>query len=128
MAKADSSNQQKTVDFSEGISAGLKYWLFFLACFLLLRYPVRLSILLGIAGGVAGGWIVAWWKTKEQPKNQQQVDVAKGSTPSLAGAEILTKPKDTKTKSDRQRRGILNSLGLVGRKDRSLKSRRKPKV
>jgi len=53
------------------IGTALKLSLFFLFCFIFLKYPVPLSILLAIAGGFAGGWVIGWWNTKDQPSDLQ---------------------------------------------------------
>lgn len=58
---------------SDGVDAGLKYWLFFLLGFSLLRYPAHISILLGGIAGLGGGWITAWWGSKEETRTQLQV-------------------------------------------------------
>ncbi|MGF1672243.1 MAG: hypothetical protein ACFCUV_00980 [Rivularia sp. (in: cyanobacteria)] len=54
-----------TVASSDGIDAGLKYWLFFLLSFIFLRYPPETSILLGGLAGLGAGFIFAWWGSKE---------------------------------------------------------------
>jgi hypothetical protein len=55
----------ETVASSDGVDAGLKYWLFFLLSFLLLGYQPPISILLGGIAGLSGGFIFAWWGSKE---------------------------------------------------------------
>ncbi len=55
----------ETVASSDGVDAGLKYWLFFLLSFLLLGYEPPISILLGGLAGLSGGFIFAWWGSKE---------------------------------------------------------------
>ncbi len=60
---------------SDGIDAGLKYWLVLMLGFVVLGYPTPSSVLLGGLGGLAGGWIIAWWKTKEETKNQLSSEV-----------------------------------------------------
>jgi hypothetical protein len=62
--------QTPTVASSEGIDAGLKYWLFFMLGFVLLGYQPTTSILLGAIGGVGGGFTVAWWGAKEETRTQ----------------------------------------------------------
>lgn len=68
-----SSPQAPVVASSDGIDAGLKYWLFFLIGFGLLGYPAPMSILLGGIGAVGGGWIIAWWRSKEETRTQLPV-------------------------------------------------------
>ncbi len=65
--------QPQSVASTDGIDAGLKYWLFFLLGFTLLRYPPHISILLGGIAGLGGGWIIAWWGSKEETRTQLQV-------------------------------------------------------
>jgi hypothetical protein len=58
------------VGTSEGIDAGLKYWLFFLLGFVWLGYSPPMSIFLGAMAGLGAGWMIAWWKTKEESRTQ----------------------------------------------------------
>ncbi len=83
------------VGTSEGIDAGLKYWLFFLAGFMWLQYPATLGILLGAFGGFGGGTILAWWESKEAT----QTDLP----PELTEGEIAELPKQV---TGRQKRPI----------------------
>ncbi|HYW20598.1 MAG TPA: hypothetical protein VE956_15060 [Nodularia sp. (in: cyanobacteria)] len=64
------SPQETTVASSDGIDAGLKYWLFFLLGFSFLGYSPPVSILLGGIAAIGGGWIRAWWGSKEETKTQ----------------------------------------------------------
>ncbi|MBF2018187.1 MAG: hypothetical protein IGS23_23930 [Rivularia sp. T60_A2020_040] len=50
---------------SDGIDAGLKYWLFFLLSLIILGYQPETSILLGGLAGLGAGFIFAWWGSKE---------------------------------------------------------------
>ncbi|MEB3219409.1 MAG: hypothetical protein VKN72_24675 [Nostocales cyanobacterium 94392] len=60
------SPSPETVASSDGIDAGLKYWLFFLLSFIVvLRYNPEISILLGGLAGLGAGFIFAWWGSKE---------------------------------------------------------------
>ncbi|MBE9004269.1 hypothetical protein IQ259_04305 [Fortiea sp. LEGE XX443] len=69
------SPQAPTVASSDGIDAGLKYWLFFLLGFVWLGYSAPMSILLGGIGAFGGGWIIAWWGSKEETRTQLPVEV-----------------------------------------------------
>ncbi|HIK05519.1 MAG TPA: hypothetical protein IGS40_12540 [Trichormus sp. M33_DOE_039] len=69
------SPQPPTVPSSDGIDAGLKYWLFFLLGFGLLGYPALMSIVLGGIGALGGGWIIAWWRSKEETRTQLPVEI-----------------------------------------------------
>jgi hypothetical protein len=70
----NNSPQAPTVASSDGVDAGLKYWLFFMLGFVYLGYPAPMSILLGGIGALGGGWITAWWGSKEETKTQLQVE------------------------------------------------------
>ncbi|MEH2181433.1 hypothetical protein [Nostoc sp.] len=70
----DNSPQAPAVASSDGVDAGLKYWLFFMLGFVYLGYPAPMSILLGGLGALAGGWITAWWGSKEETRTQLQVE------------------------------------------------------
>jgi hypothetical protein len=65
LTSAKSGPNPETVASSDGVDAGLKYWLFFLLSFLLLGYEPQISILLGGLAGLGGGFIFAWWGSKE---------------------------------------------------------------
>jgi hypothetical protein len=66
--------QTPTVASSDGIDAGLKYWLLFLFGFVFLGYNPPMSVLLGAIAGVGGGWVVAWWGSKEETRTQLTVE------------------------------------------------------
>ncbi|MEC4816234.1 MAG: hypothetical protein SAK29_23645 [Scytonema sp. PMC 1069.18] len=68
--------KQPEVAVSEGIDAGLKYWLFFLLAFVFVGYKPPMGILLGAIAGIGGGWIIAWWETKEQSRTQIPNEIA----------------------------------------------------
>lgn len=48
----------------QGVTTGLKLWLFFFLGFFLLGYSIPLSLCLGAIGGLSGGWVAAWWHGK----------------------------------------------------------------
>ncbi|BAT53891.1 unknown protein [Nostoc sp. NIES-3756] len=68
------SPQAPVVASSDGIDAGLKYWLFFLLGFAMMGYSAPMSILLGGIGAIGGGWIIAWWRSKEETRTQLPAD------------------------------------------------------
>jgi len=68
------SPQAPVVASSDGIDAGLKYWLFLLLGFSLMGYSAPMSILLGGIGAIGGGWIIAWWRSKEATRTQLPTD------------------------------------------------------
>ncbi|WP_414527135.1 hypothetical protein [Nodularia chucula] len=81
---SQSPNQESTIASSEGVDAGLKYWLFFLVGFVFLGYSPPVSIMLGVIGAIGGGWITAWWGCKESMQTQlplEAVEVDKNDTP-----------------------------------------------
>jgi hypothetical protein len=92
MAKKNNSSNQ-VLGLYEGVSAGLKFWLFFILAFYFLGYSPQMSILLGGIGGLAAGWIYAWWNAKDEPKTQQQVEDLEKTDSELAKATLtkLTK-------------------------------------
>ncbi|PAX52071.1 hypothetical protein [Brunnivagina elsteri] len=74
-----SGPQASNIATSEGIDAGLKYWLFLLAGFMFLgTYPAPLSILLGALGGLGGGLIIAWWDSKEATQTELPQELTEG--------------------------------------------------
>ncbi|MBW4615390.1 MAG: hypothetical protein KME21_19355 [Desmonostoc vinosum HA7617-LM4] len=73
-SSSKNSPQPPTVASSDGVDAGLKYWLFFMLGFVFLGYPAPMSILLGGIAAFGGGWITAWWGSKEETKTQLQVE------------------------------------------------------
>jgi hypothetical protein len=102
-----SGPQQSNVATSEGIDAGLKYWLFFLAGFMVLRvFPAPLNILLSGLGGLGGGLIIAWWGSREAT----QTDLP----PELTEDESVELPRQTfgrrrkETRRFRRPRGRIN--------------------
>jgi hypothetical protein len=64
------TSQPQTLGTSEGVDAGLKYWLFFLAGFVLMKYAAPFSVLLGCFAGLAGGLIIAFWESKETTQTE----------------------------------------------------------
>jgi hypothetical protein len=88
---------------SDGIDAGLKYWLFFLAGFVWLRYPATLGVLLGAFGGFGGGTILAWWGSREAT----QTDLP----PELTEGEIAELPKQVTGRQKRPVRRVRRPRG-----------------
>ena len=72
-------------DVEAGISAGVKYWLFFMVSLFLLRYDPPMSIVLGALGGLAGGFVQACLNSKpdEGPvKEEKPADLVEPPTDS----------------------------------------------
>ena len=74
-SSSKNSAQEPAVPSSDGIDAGLKYWLFFLVGFVFLGYSAPASIFLGAIGALGGGWITAWWGSKESMNTQLPMEV-----------------------------------------------------
>jgi hypothetical protein len=98
-----SGPEPSPVATSEGIDAGLKYWLFFLAGFVWLQYPATLGILLGAFGGFGGGVILAWWGSKEATQTNLP--------PELTEGEIAELPKQTTGRQKRPTRRFRRRSG-----------------
>lgn len=94
-AAVASQNNPRTQNLtsSEGIEAGLKYWLFFMLAFVLVGYPPNISIFVGGIGGIAGGWMIHWWKSKGETK-------AKPSSPEIPPPEeeVTSRGRITQTR------------------------------
>jgi hypothetical protein len=86
----ENSPQASTVASSDGIDAGLKYWLGFIIGFVLLGYSAPMSILLGGIAALGGGWTIAWWKSKEETKTQLPSDIGE-NTATLQPDERINK-------------------------------------
>ncbi len=101
----------ETVASSDGVDAGLKYWLFFLLSFLILGYKPLPSIVMGGLAGLGGGFIFAWWGSKEptvtQLANQNQQDIEGEDGISLAGGRINS-PRTRRTARRYRRRSGIN--------------------
>lgn len=101
----------ETVASSDGVDAGLKYWLFFLLSFLLLGYDPPISILLGGIAGLSGGFIFAWWGSKEptvtKVPSQIQRDIETDNDESASPAQRINLQRSRRvTRRYRRRSGI----------------------
>ena len=67
---SQSNPRARNIPSSEGIEAGLRYWLFFMVGFLLIGYQAPAGIVIGGIAGVAGGWMTTWWKSKGEAKSE----------------------------------------------------------
>ncbi len=92
-----------TVASSEGIDAGLRYWLLFLLGFMFLKYQAPMSILLGAIAGVGGGWIVAWWGSKEEIKTQLPSEDLNNDEVAVYGERYAKRQKRPITRIRRRR-------------------------
>ncbi|TVP61006.1 MAG: hypothetical protein EA343_15915 [Nodularia sp. (in: Bacteria)] len=89
------SPQETTVASSDGIDAGLKYWLFFLFGFVFLGYSPPVSILLGGIAAIGGGWITAWWGSSEAMQTQLPLEAS--------DIDITDSPRERITKQQRRK-------------------------
>ncbi|CEJ42543.1 hypothetical protein [Umezakia ovalisporum] len=96
------SPEEMTVASSDGIDAGLKYWLFFLLGFVFLGYSPPISILLGGIAAIGGGWITAWWGSKEEMITQP-LETSDMET-NTSSRERITKQQRRRITSRRYRR------------------------
>ncbi|MFH7026078.1 MAG: hypothetical protein ACHBN1_11900 [Heteroscytonema crispum UTEX LB 1556] len=95
-----------TVASSDGIDAGLKYWLLFLFGFVFLGYNPPMSVLLGAIAGVGGGWVIAWWGSKEETRTQL---VTESEDDTQTPSDRITRQKIRKpTRRLRRPRGSFN--------------------
>lgn len=106
---SDRYTEKESSGFSAGFSTGLKLWLFFLLSFVLLGYSVPLSILLGAIAGLAGGWIIAWWKSTDEPNSSEPppTEIPEEPPAKLSGLRLAKQKRDAqkKKRSRRQRMG-----------------------
>ncbi len=103
-AASTTGPQAQNVGTSEGIDAGLKYWLFLLLGFALLRYQPSMSIFLSAIGGFGGGWIVAWWKTKEEARTQLPEEFSEDLESELTPEVVSTSTRRRRRKPTRRYR------------------------
>jgi hypothetical protein len=93
---SQNSPQSANMPSSEGIDAGLKYWLFFMVGLVLLGYQATTGILIGGLAGLAGGWMITWWKSKEETKSEL-------SLPEISGEEVGQSPRERVTRQKRRK-------------------------
>jgi hypothetical protein len=102
------SPQAATVASSDGIDAGLKYWLFFLLGFVFLGYSPPMSILLGGIAAIGGGWITAWWGSNEVARTQLPVETLEVVTDENSRDRITRQQKRRTTRRYRRPSGSFN--------------------
>ncbi|WP_088243162.1 hypothetical protein [Calothrix rhizosoleniae] len=96
-AASENSPRSQNLASSEGIEAGLKYWLFFMLGLVLVGYRPNISILIGGIAGIAGGWIITWWKSKEETKTELPTPEIDSLEKELTSRGQVTRPKMRKT-------------------------------
>lgn len=100
--------KQPDIAVSEGIDAGLKYWLFFLLSFVFAGYNPPMGILLGAIAGVGGGWIIAWWETKEESRTQLPIEASEESEVEVLSERATKRQKRRPARRFRRRQGGIN--------------------
>lgn len=104
-----SGPQASTVATSEGVDAGLKYWLFFLLGFVFVGYKPPMGIFLGAIAGIGGGWIIAWWQSKEESRTQLPQEELEESEVEITTSERPNRRQIRKTaRRYRRRPGSIN--------------------
>ncbi|WP_017317511.1 hypothetical protein [Mastigocladopsis repens] len=106
-ASTKTGPQPSTVATSEGVDAGLKYWLFFLLGFVFVGYQPPMSIFLGAIAGIGGGWIIAWWQSKEESRTQLQQDQSEDTEVEIPSNRPRRQIRKT-TRRYRRRPGTIN--------------------
>ncbi|MBW4624766.1 MAG: hypothetical protein KME49_04450 [Brasilonema octagenarum HA4186-MV1] len=108
-ASTKSGPQSSTVATSEGVDAGLKYWLFFLLGFVFAGYQPPMSIFLGAIAGIGGGWTIAWWQSKEESRTQlPQEDLEQTDEAEVSGEKSNKRQVKKTTRRFRRRPGSFN--------------------
>ncbi len=100
LVSISTSNKNTTrtqyVASSDGIDAGLKFWLFFMLGFVIAGYATPISIFLGGVAGISSGFIYAWWGSREDTKNQLPEEVESGDEDIVSHRSIKRRRKATK--------------------------------
>ena len=108
LVSISTSNKNTTrtqyVASSDGIDAGLKFWLFFMLGFVFSGYSTPISILLGGIGGLGGGWIYAWWGSREDTRNQLPVEETENVEEDIVSHRAIKRKRKT-TRRIRRRKG-----------------------
>jgi len=104
---------QDSTALAAGFSAGLKWWLFFIVCFLLLKYSPLFSVFCGAVGGLAGGFVMAWSKSTDQPSKPLPTSTTtpRENKPVLSGLRLAVQQRKTKNKN----RNTTQTSGLFGK-------------
>ena len=110
LTSTKTSSQPETVASSDGVDAGLKYWLFFLLSFRLLGYTSQTSILFGGLAGLSAGFIFGWWGSKEPTvakiSNQRQETEGDADDVASSTQRINSQRSRKSTRRYRRRSGI----------------------
>lgn len=99
LVSISTSNKNTTrtqyVASSDGIDAGLKFWLFFMLGFVIAGYGT-LSIFLGGVAGFGSGFIYAWWGSREDTRNQLPEETEDADEDIVSHRTIKRKRKTTR--------------------------------
>lgn len=108
LVSISTSNKNTTrtqyVASSDGIDAGLKFWLFFMLGFVFSGYPAPVSILLGGIAAFGSGLIYAWWGSREDTKNQLPAEEMENVEEDIVSHRTI-KRKRKSTRRVRRRKG-----------------------
>lgn len=74
--------------------------------FVLVGYSIPLSILFGAIGGLAGGWVMAWYKSKDEPINPDPdpTQTLHNRPVKISGFRLAKMKRDAKAQKRRLRR------------------------
>jgi hypothetical protein len=101
------ASQPQSLGTSEGIDAGLKYWLFFLAGFVVMKYAPPFSVLLGCLAGFGGGMIIAFWESKETTQTELSKESSEETDVELL-PKVTTKRQRMPVRRSRRPSGQIN--------------------
>ena len=108
LVSISTSNKNTTrtqyVASSDGIDAGLKFWLFFMLGFVIAGYGTPISIFLGGVAGFGSGLIYAWWGSREDTRNQLPEEEGESSDDDIVSHRAI-KRKRRATRRVRRRKG-----------------------
>ena len=108
LVSISTSNKNTTrtqyVASSDGIDAGLKFWLFFMVGFVISGYATPISILLGGIAGFGSGWIYAWWGSREDTKNQLPAEEVENPEEDILSQRAIKRKRKT-ARRIRRRKG-----------------------
>ncbi|HBL62973.1 MAG TPA: hypothetical protein DDZ80_32770 [Cyanobacteria bacterium UBA8803] len=92
--------------FSDGFPYALRFWLIFLLSLVLLGYSVPFSIVLGAIGGFGGGWIVAWWKSKDEPSKvtEEEPEEPEVMPTKVRGLTVAKQQRESRIRKRSQKR------------------------
>lgn len=102
--------------FKHNISgnAFIKCWIFFMACFVIARYPLQIAIILGFVGGLAGGILSQWWMLQKNPEMAEDKDANVAVPKALERLTKQLKRFGLQSKEEQKRKRKQPRVGLFG--------------